>query len=244
MAAFSRGNSTIRYEAGNGSTILSAVVWGSTWQTSFAEILRVWFSKTRYTPIEIVLAKLIKESQRMAKIARYEKGQHDTNPNWRNLSEFQATSYGLFQPMGWWLIKYGFAPGDQNNVFASFTLAKQLDLFDLMMKDALRKAGATTPGTATDAQARQAIINYAGFYVASIIEPNVQAYAKIKARDQVWLKSQGMTDSDIGMLDQKPGNQALKIGFTVFVVVCIIAVIWYVKKKPNLAKPLKLKQLK
>lgn len=239
-----RANSSIRYEAGNGSTVLPAVVWGSTGQTSFEEILRVWFSKERYTPIEITLAKLLKESQRMVRIARYEVGQHESNPNWRNLSEFEGTSYGLFQPMGWWLIKYGFAPADQNNVFASFTLAKQLDLFDLMMKDALIKAGATTPGTATDAQARQAIINYAGFYVASIIEPNVQAYHKIKARDQVWLKAQGMTDSDIGMLDKKPGNKMLKAGLVVFVVVVIVAIVWYVKNKPDLSKGLKLKQLK
>lgn len=239
-----RSNSTIRHEAGNGSTVLPAIVWGSTQQASFSNILRAWFAKERYTPIEIMLAKLLKESQRMVKIARYEIGQHQGNFKWANMSEFEATSFGLFQALGGWLVKYGLAPDDWNDVFASFTLGRQLDLFDAMMKEALQRAGANTPRQATDAQARQAIIYYAGFYVASIIEPNVQAYAKIKARDRAWLNAQGMSNKEIDMLNQTPGQKQklVKLGFVVFVVVCIVAVVWYVRKKPDLTKPLKLKK--
>ncbi|MEM6696754.1 MAG: hypothetical protein AAF599_00055 [Bacteroidota bacterium] len=248
MAGLTRLNSTIRFEPASSQSVRDAIVWGSTQQKSYAELLRVWFSKPRKVPVELMLAKLTKESMRMPFISRYEVGMHTEQSTWAGFSEFEATSYGLFQFMGFHLTRSypQFKPQDLGNVYGrgGFDVAKQFDLFDLFMYRCMKMANMDENGNHTEAEVRAAVVHYAGSDVASIIEPNMQAYRAFVSRDAAYMKSVGFTEQDIKTLEAGVEGNLLKFGLFAFVVVAVLLLVLVVRSKPNLLEPLNFSALR
>jgi hypothetical protein len=184
-----RANSTLRSEpnfrTANNGLIRRAIIWGDDRTTlSLDQIIALWESKPRKTPLAVMLAKMLNESSRKPYISRYEVGQHLDNPSWKWKNEFDSTSYGLFQFMGFHLTgKYKVA--DQNNVYASFTIEKQFDLFDEFMGKHLAKAQELFPKKSFDEQVWHAIAGYGGDYTPSgsgvtLTDRNFQTYLQYK----------------------------------------------------------------
>lgn len=106
--SLTRENSTIVHTApttivynGKKSYIPEAVVWGNNkYILDTLSLLYLWLSEPRKTPAALMLLKAEKESGFRPFVARYEKGAHEVNPFFVNFTEFQSTSYGLFQVLG------------------------------------------------------------------------------------------------------------------------------------------------
>lgn len=249
-AYINRQNATIREEPAASQYVRAAIVWGTTEQISIEKILQIWYSKKRKVSVEIMLAKMLKESLRMPYISRYEVGMHTEQASWSGFSEMEATSYGLFQVMGFHLTRTypAYRPTNAQDVYASFTIEKQFDLFDDMMGACLAKAGVSETGTENEAQARAAIVCYAGSNVPSIIEPNMQAWRALKARNTAYMQQSGLSASDIALLDN-PSRRGLNsklfagLGFAAFVLLFGLLLYYFLRKKRDLSQPFKPKKL-
>ena len=191
-----------------GILIYRAIVWGSQEQVSFEELINLWKSKTRKCDISVMLANVINESSRMPFIARYEIGQHYDNAHFMGGAyfqnpdfEFECTSFGLFQPMGFNLVpKYL----NQKNInpFGEFDLGKQLDWFDDFMYNCFELSRKVFPNGNLYQIVYGAIASYAGNprWYNWIIDKKVKTWRKIEIKDFAFLKSVGFTQSDIDLL--------------------------------------------
>lgn len=123
-------------KAGVKVLIRTAEVWGDpTIAITEDSLIKLWNTKTRKVPLHLMLAKAYCESGFKPAVMRYEMGQHQNNIYWKGYNEFQATSGGLFQIMGFNLNpKYC-----KDTTWSAFCLdyPRQLNVFDDFMGDCL-----------------------------------------------------------------------------------------------------------
>lgn len=191
-----------------GILIYRAVVWGSREQVSFKELIEVWLSKPRKCDVSIMLANVINESSRMPYVARYELGQHYDNAYFmggqyfQNPSkEFECTSFGLFQPMGFHLVpKYLLESAV--NPFAEFSLEKQMDWFDDFMFACFENSRRIFPHGNLFQIVYGAIAGYAGnpYWHSWIIDKKVKTWEKVENKDLHFLENVGFTEQEISLL--------------------------------------------
>lgn len=139
---FTKDNSFIRKEAerwvananGTKTRIYEAIVFGDDkTQLSPAQLQEMWRSQPRIISKKfgerkaeaLMLANAERESSRFPFIFRYESGRHKLDPSWKVYDEFEATSGGLFQLMGFNYKKYGIK--DWKDIASA---EKQLDVVD------------------------------------------------------------------------------------------------------------------
>lgn len=136
------------YDAIPNSFVKEGIRWGRKDKIlGFSEILQIWNSKTRKVPVGIMLAKMLHESAKNPYISLYEIGQHKSNPKF---TEYELTSYGLFQALGMTLDAYGFTPSDKEDVYNSFTIDRQFDFFDKAMSNVMSKMKIKFPSASED----------------------------------------------------------------------------------------------
>jgi len=188
-----RSNSLIRQEpetrTPNGGLIRRAIVWGSTEaKVTEDELIRLWKSKPRKTPLAVMLTKAQTESSYRPYISRFEVGHLEGNAKWKWKTEFDSTSYGLFQFMGFYL-RGRYAVADQANVYATYTVARQMDHFDEFFSDLLLRAKSKFKGESEDKSIWRAFAAYSGNYdpkpnssVFYIANKNLAAYLKKKSQ--------------------------------------------------------------
>ncbi len=191
-----------------GILIYRAIVWGSREQVSFKELIEVWNSKIRKCDVSIMLANVINESARMPYIARYEIGQHYDNPYFmggqyfkKPTDEFECTSFGLFQPMGFHLVPKHL-PEQCENPFAEFSLEKQMDWFDEFMFACFKNSRRIFSRGSLFQIVYGAIAGYAGnpYWHSWIIDKKVKTWEKVENKDLLFLQSVGFTQEEIDLL--------------------------------------------
>lgn len=193
-----------------GIKIYRAIVWGTRKQVSFKELLEVWYSEKRAIDASIMLANVICESNRMPYIARYEIGQHFDNPFYeggkyyqKSEFEYEATSFGLFQPMGYHILNGKYATKSEN-AFKDFTIDKQFDCFvDLMTSwclPASRRIFKTTEEIVYGA-----IAGYAGNPRMRnwIIDKKFNAWKMLEKKDERFLIFSGFNEEEIEFFKEK-----------------------------------------
>lgn len=143
--SYTRANSTIRTEPeryitnpdGSVTRIYEAVVFGNSGAVvNPSDLQRIWRSRPRKTSDllgvraaeALMLANAYVESGLHPYIFRYESGRHRLDPNWIRLTEFEATSGGLFQLMGFNYKRYGVSLWSELS-----SIEKQLDAYDGFM---------------------------------------------------------------------------------------------------------------
>lgn len=200
----------------NGLFIRRAIVWGSQEKITFKEILKAWFASPKKVDVSIMLANMINESSRCPYIARYEIGQHLDNKSfvlgqyYQNKNfEFECTSFGLFQPMGFHLFpKYVNVKID--NVFEKFDLTKQFEWFDNFVNDTcvnLARNYAKSQGKINDLDfiVKSIFAAYAGDVSARnwIIDKKYYTWKSIESKEKFALLRFGFTDEEIKILSEK-----------------------------------------
>lgn len=108
--------------------------------------------------------------------------QHERNPLWKNYDEYQSTSYGLFQTLGIAMQGYGFTPSDKEDVFASYTIEAQFDLFDKIMQDKMSYVKKLFPDASQDELIWHTIAHYGlpALYSSKNIEDTRKNYKKFR----------------------------------------------------------------
>ena len=209
QSELTRENSVIYNQASEwrGQTFLyRAIGWGSLEKVSLMDILKVWYSEPRTIDASIMLANVLNESGRCPWIARYEIGQHFDNPFFMGGQyfkkpefEIECTSYGLFQPMGFYLIGKYINKRDKN-VFAQFDIDKQFDCFTSLIIPCIKLAQKTYAKEKLETIIRGIFAAYAGD-VRQInwfaIDKKFHTWQDLESKDPKRLTKYGFTLEEI-----------------------------------------------
>jgi len=166
--------------------IRKAIVWGSEDKIEVDTLITLWRSKIRKTPEALMLAKALHESAFCPYIFRYEFGQHKDNPLWKKYTEFQATSGGLFQLMGF---NWQYSPDNWDDLLS---IEKQLDAYDNFMFHCFYLAELAKTEKPLEYRVIAAYFNTSTVGATAqniLIEANYQTFLRFQNKDSILLKN-------------------------------------------------------